>query len=259
MMHHTQLFTANQPMITIAGLSIGTRAPLLAYLLGVAVPMILLAVAVAQPFVPLDRLLQDPIAVIASSGHCCHVYDGAMSSLGVLIWCGAAAICMFTALVFWVREGFSARTGFMAIAGTFTAVLTLDDLFMLHDIVLPRYGVPPLLTYASYAALALAYLVLMRREIIRHDVLLFVAAGGLLAVSILIDQVYYSSSVVRLLLEDGAKFLGICIWATFHIDAALRMLTATPLADSRHPLRSGDRGTRDSLPDVGGKAVRPGA
>lgn len=234
----TELSTVNQPMITIAGWPIGTRAPLLAYLLGVVAPVLLLAAATVQPFAPLDRLLRDPIAVIAESGQCCHVYDGAISSLGVLIWCGTAAICLFTALVFFIREGFSARTGFMAIAGVFTTVLTLDDLFMLHDHVLPEYGVPQLLTYTSYAVLALAYLALMRREIVRHDVVLFVAAGGLLAVSILIDQVFHNDSVVRLLLEDGAKFLGICVWATFHIDAGLRMLTATPAAASRRAITS---------------------
>ena len=228
MAFQTDIHGADQPMITLGEWRIGARAPVLAYLLGIVAPLLFLTAAAMQPFVPIDRLLRDPIAVIAMSGQCCHVYDGAISSLGVLIWCGAAAICLFTALVFFVREGLSLRTQFMAIAGVFTAVLTLDDLFMLHDHVLPEYGVPQLLTYATYAGLALAYLVLMRREIMRHDVFLFVAAGALLATSILIDQVFHNDSVVRLLLEDGAKFVGICVWATFHIDAALRMCATIP-------------------------------
>ena len=186
----------------------------------VILPAILLAVVWVQPFVPVAELLRDPIAVAQLSSDCCHSHYGAISNLGVLIWCATAAICGFAAVSLYVREGGSEKVEFMTFAALMTSVLVLDDLYLLHDHVLPAFGVPQLLVYAVYAGLALAYLWRCRAAILNSHYIVFLAAGGLLATSILIDQVLHNDAAWRIMLEDGAKLYGICLWAGFHVIAA---------------------------------------
>ena len=191
------------------------------YGLPTLVGALLLAAAWFQPWVPVADLLRDPLSVAEMSQDCCGLYYGALSNLGVLIWMGAAAACLFAALLVLVTGGWSPAAAFLIYGGLLTGLLTVDDLFLLHDYILPHFGVPQLLVYAAYGAVALGYLLLFARQILQHGAVAFLFAGSLLAASVGIDQVIHSDAPIRIFAEDGAKLMGIIVWTGFHVRAAL--------------------------------------
>lgn len=106
---------------------------------------------------------------------------------------------------------------FSLAAGLLTGWLAIDDLFMMHEIVLPAFGVPQGVVVGSIAVLALAYVVASWRIILTSDYWILLAGGIALVASIMIDQVYHSPLPALVYAEDGAKFFGIFCWGTYHI------------------------------------------
>jgi hypothetical protein len=188
--------------------------------------LLLLAGVALQTRAPIIYLMKDPFTAVQLSKECCHVYYGLVSNLGVMVWTTAAAVCLFTALLLIHLGRHGAEPIFLAAAGLFTGWLALDDFFMIHEDVLPLFGVPQPLTYAGYASAAGLYLLLSWRQILRSRPVLMALAMALLGTSVVIDVLVHSESTLHVFMEDGAKFLGILAWAGFHVNAALDLAAA---------------------------------
>ncbi len=192
------------------------------------IPAILVMSIVAfQPWVDPADLLRDPLAVAELKGsECCKVYDGLVSNLGVVLWMACAAICLFSAsLIIAQRRKVAGYGAFLLAAGLFTGFLGFDDLFLVHENVLPAFGVPQPVTYAVYGLVAMAYLALSWRQIMENRYELLTAAIALLGTSVTIDWFIHSDLAWRIIAEDGAKFTGICLWTMFHATAAWQVLS----------------------------------
>ena len=183
-------------------------------------PLAIMLGVAAQPWVSPGDLLRDPLAVAEMSTTCCKVYYGAISSLGVLLWASAAAVCLFAAAVLYTLARPLAEPVFMASAGLLTGLLTIDDLFLVHENVLPAFGVSEPVTYLAYGLCGLAYLLVSWREILRCRYGLLALAVVLLAASVVVDWFFHSDHPARIVIEDGAKLGGIFAWASFHMTAA---------------------------------------
>ncbi|MEO1092617.1 MAG: hypothetical protein AAFX81_18500 [Pseudomonadota bacterium] len=190
----------------------------------IVVPTIVLGAVVLQPWIPPDVLLRDPLAVGVATGECCPPYYGAISNLGVLIWAAAASVGLFTALVLGSLGRWSALS-FPLASGLLTGLLTLDDLYMLHDRVLPYLGVPEHVVYGVYGLLALAYLLRFHGELRAGSLPILLIAVAAFAASVLLDQLPQVSDTHHVLIEDGAKFAGIVAWAVYQIEVMLRLLS----------------------------------
>lgn len=163
---------------------------------------------------------------------------GAISHLGVLTWATAAGICLFTWYALRQQHSDSERVRFLLWAGVLTAVLCLDDLFLIHERVGPRYlGVPEHLVYGTYAAGAVLLLLRFRTTVLGTEILLLLSAGGAFAASIFVDsfpELLFPGTTDEYLVEDGTKLLGIFLWATYLIRTAA---TAVGIAsDDPHPI-----------------------
>lgn len=187
-----------------------TFLPPLALMLGVAF----------QPWVAPGDLLRDPLAVAEMTDNCCKVYFGAVSNLGIVLWMAGAAICLFAAAVIVTADRTDVMARFLLAGGLLTGFLGFDDLFLVHENVLPAFGVPELVTYGAYGLLGLSYLVFFWRQIFANRFVMFGIAGTLLAISVTIDWVIHTDASWRILLEDGAKIMGITAWVSFHAIAA---------------------------------------
>lgn len=196
--------------------------------LAILPPAMLMIVVALQPWIDPGMLLRDPLAVAEMSPNCCKVYYGAVSNLGVLVWMSAAAICLFAALTLLMLKKPTGDVLFFLAAGLFTAFLTIDDLFLVHENVLPAFGVPQPVTYAAYGLIGLAYLWLSRWQILENRYLLLVTALILLSVSVTVDWFFHSDHTWRILIEDGAKITGIFAWTMFHATAALNAISGQP-------------------------------
>ena len=99
----------------------------------VAISGVLISVAIIGAWydVPMSGFTRDPAAV-----HNANPFTGVLSNIGILFWCSAAAVCFFSAAI-QVKEARVKIVPFLLFSGLLTAVLLLDDLFMLHETVIP--------------------------------------------------------------------------------------------------------------------------
>lgn len=204
--------------------------------------------------VDIGFLTRDPLDVAGMNALC-----GCISNLTVLLWCSTAAVCLFAASTMADGADDELRR-FLRWAGVVTFVLTFDDFFMLHERLLEgrvRYG--ELIVLALDLSIVLAWAARFRSILLRRmDAVLAVATisfGVSLGVDLLSGHVVWSS---MLLLEDGAKLLGVASWMFFFVLTARAAVTQ---GRTRAPCRDlgpsllGAHGTdRD---DHGGPALRP--
>lgn len=161
------------------------------------------------------------------------------SSLGAFVMCATATCCLFA---FFVARGAGGEAPWHILAvGLFSLYLMADDFYEFHDVVFPKnLGVPQQLIYASIAATAAAIMFRWRRRFLAFRPWLLGAALSFLSASVVVDvlddPLYYMLGEWQFFLEDGAKFFGICLWATYFI------------ALSQHAIL---------LPSEGGRAPRP--
>lgn len=187
-------------------------------------PTAFLAAVIFQPWVDPKWMFLDPLTAAELSGDCCHSHYGFVSTAGIILWASTAAIGLFSAAVLMLTGSKIEAISFPLLCGLLTGWIALDDAFLLHETVLPAFGVPQNLVIAIYLVLALSYAVLNVQQILKRDFWLLAMGATALAVSILVDVVFHSLNPMLVLLEDSAKFFGIFCWASFHITSFVELV-----------------------------------
>lgn len=136
------------------------------------------------------------------------LYGGFVSTLGFAGWTIAATA---SALAATARPQLRRL---MLPVFLLSALLALDDQFMLHDAVLPRFGIPEKLALLLYGVLCLRALWPFLPDLLRLKLPLLAIALASFVFSLLIDNVISFDTGAALFLEDTAKFIGIVFWAT---------------------------------------------
>jgi hypothetical protein len=202
------------------------KTPFWLYVVALVPPAILVAIGAAQPWVPPVQLFWDPINVAWQVGSdCCHLYFGFFSNLAVLMWCSSASVCFFASMLLIQRKADPSKILFMVSAGLFTGLLLFDDLFQAHNAIYPwLFGVFETYIFAAYAIIAGIYLLYFRNLIVNNGYSLMLLSLTLLAISIFADVFqrvpFEDAGVLQIVIEDGAKFIGISTWMVFHFRAA---------------------------------------
>ncbi len=153
---------------------------------------------------------------------------GFLSDIGVWLWICSGAICFFSAGV----GGFATdqkQRQLLILIGTFPLVLAVDDFFLMHDRYIPEEAV-----FIFYAVFATALLVRYFKNIMEIEGFAFLSAGGLLAMSILVDlnQKKFPFDYPQVqVVEEGFKFVGAASWLYFSCRLASFRFTGS--ADSR--------------------------
>ena len=153
-----------------------------------------------------------------------HPLTGVLSNLGVLLWCAAASICLFSALtihhvaskdIFW----------FLFSSGLLSLYLLFDDLFQFHEDLASRYlGLDEKVVYAVLGLAVFGYLTAFRRVILRTEYVFLLLAVGFLSSSVVIDAILqpwmWRLGHWEFFFEDGAKWLGIAAWCSYYVQTA---------------------------------------
>ena len=150
-------------------------------------------------------------------------YTGVVSLVGGMLWWAAAALWLLCA---WVLERRNADQPVvpLVLAGLFSIWLGLDEMFLLHEIVLPqKVRFPEPAIYATYAALTVAYVVKFRAFLLSTRWRLLALALVFFFSSTILNQVAPESLV---LVEEGLKLFGIVTWGLFFAATAGDLLTA---------------------------------
>jgi hypothetical protein len=189
--------------------------------------------------IPIRVFFIDPVAEFDAP-----MYIGLFSNLGVLLWCASAAVCLFGGWLLMRAPGRREVAWFLVCAGLLTGFLQVDDLYLLHEEVLPDHcHVPQMLVFAGYDLLFLSFLVGFRRVLHTTDHLLLFLAFGFLGLSAFIDlfvtpEEFFIAGTVpgRHLVEDGFKLLGVVTWAAFFIRTSMQQVGASFSAAGRSGL-----------------------
>jgi hypothetical protein len=173
-----------------------------------------------QNRVPIYHLMGDPAKISDSP-----FYLGMVTKFGILLWCAAAAICLFTSLYLKPLTLSLKHQRFLFFGGVITTILMLDDFFQLHEEVLPNYlGISEKIVYLAYAMMVALYLIKFHKIILNSRYLLFL---GLAFVSFTLSLLLDMRAIVdlvemgliydrdRALLENGFKLFGIVSWFTY--------------------------------------------
>lgn len=208
---------------------------------------------------PVKDFFQDA-AVIGSL----PAYAGSLSTVGVLLWCAAAVVCLLTAVVLWRAHGVDTRVLFLLSFAAISVILMADDAFMIHDALAPYYlGVSAEQVYAVYLVLVVGALTTFRRTILETDYVLLALSLAFLGASVVLD-VLADTGVLRdlglhsvdleFLLEDGCKLLGIGGWFAYFGWVCVSYLSAAVLAGGAPRRAVGERPSayRPAADDVGG-------
>ncbi len=186
--------------------------------------LLLLALAWFQPIYPIGELFRDPLAVAELSDACCRVHFGLISNIGVLGWCATASGLLFAFLLLATHKSPRVVLVFLGASALLTGWLTLDDMFLVHEDVLPALGLSEEVIYVGYGCLGLAYLISSSKIILAARYPMLVIAIGLLGFSVVVDWFFNLDSDLRLFVEDGAKLMGIAAWGSFHIETAYQLV-----------------------------------
>lgn len=188
-------------------------------------PLLITAAVILQPWVEPRWAFMDPVAAAQTSQTCCSAYYGFVSNIGILYWWGAAVACGFAAMLLH-RGGHRRDAVFLGAAAMLSGALSIDDLLLLHERILPRIGVPQLGVLAAIALTSLAYLGAYRRRLFRRGDLVFPVAMACLGLSLALDVLIAEQPYPVLLLEDALKFLGIAGWSVHHAGLAAALTRA---------------------------------
>lgn len=182
--------------------------------------------------VDVGDLTRDPLVVAGAPA-----LTGFMSNLGVLLWSAAAGACLVPGLALRRRPETRPAARFFLASGALTALLVLDDVYQLHEEVVPGIlGRGETVLIVTYVGLTAAYVLRYRRVLRAGEFPLLLVAGGAFAVSIGIDYIGLIGIEAEQLgdagqlVEDGAKLAGIALWLAFYVRAAVAATAPEPAA-----------------------------
>lgn len=184
-----------------------------------------------------DKMTRDPLAIARISP-----LSGILSNLGILLWCSAASICFFGAILLLnikPRDTF----WFLLFSALLSSYLLFDDLFQIHDNLFEDLaGGSEYVAFAATGIAICAYLIAFREIILRTNFSLLLLALGFFAASVAIDLILYPWFLPfghwEHLFEDGAKWLGISCWCSYYVFTSRQLLTSIFGNPSANPIPS---------------------
>ncbi len=196
------------------------------FLISLYIPIVILIVGVGILAAQMEALnlalLFDNVTNIAKL----PFYAGAISQLGILLWCVAATVCWFAYFllgVFKIPLNDSRR--FLLFSAVFTTILLFDDLFLFHKQVAPFYmGIPEALVQTSLFALGILFFIMNNYEIQKSEYILLIIAlifflfwAGIDAVPNEWFSYSYYLRKLETLIKDWYKFSSIVTWTAFFV------------------------------------------
>lgn len=165
--------------------------------------------------VPTDAWMRDPVQYLGGK-----IYVGFFSNLGALCWMAALVACAFA------YQKNSDR--FFLHSAWFTALLMLDDLMLIHDVLVPDvFGLPEIAVYVMYLGFAAWYFAKYKEKLFQKESWIFLVSLVFLGASVGLDCLEHRLDLATRLpayyvWEDGLKWLGIVHWACFFWQKSLK-------------------------------------
>lgn len=195
------------------------------------------AMAVAARVIGSERfglVLDDPLGSARNGHDLGYLAVGWVSHFGVMMWAFAAMSGLAAARLRWSAPGQRRLALMFAGSGLLSVGLMADDLFQLHENVIPRVlDVSEKRPLLGWALLGVAWFIAFAGPLLRNRYFpLVVVAGVALVTSMLIDVLGDAGPLAEIhdalggagVTEDGTKLVGILAWAVFHWRAGIASL-----------------------------------
>lgn len=161
----------------------------------------------------IGTLTKDPMALTDLP-----FYSGSFSQLGNIFWFIAAGISFFTYTIY--KGKFKKFLWFSAI---FSLLLGIDDLFLIHDGLLPAIGLNENIMYIIYGIFSFCYFTAFHNYILKTPFIILFMAFGFLGLSVISD-LFKVPGINPFLFEDGFKIIGIISWMVYHFKVSKYVL-----------------------------------
>lgn len=149
-------------------------------------------------------------------------YTGYFAHVVVLVWQVSATAALLAGVTLRLA-GHRAVSTMLLAGGALSALMVVDDFFLLHEYIYPRVGIHEEMVYVAYGLLTAAFAWAFRRRL-GSDLLLLGGAYACWAASVTFDFVQETWGIHLHLGEDGVKAIGTALWSAFMIRIALRAL-----------------------------------
>ena len=157
-----------------------------------------------------------------------HPIKGFLSTLGILLWCATASICLFAAMT--LKNARPRGTfWFLLSSSLLSTYLLLDDAFEIHEVLAKLYfGLSEKAVFSLLGIAVIVYAVAFRRIILRTNFGILLLALILLGTCVAIDT-FFETWLLRLddweyFIEDGLKWLGITCWCSYYAHTSYQLL-----------------------------------
>ena len=195
---------------------------LIAYHICAALVVAVVVLLVEHLGMPMHVLTRDPAAISRTSAAL-----GFLSNVGVVGWSCSAAIATFTAALLWPARSANGYFGLLCALALLTWAMLVDDLFMVHERLLPRVLAGFDDTGQLYAVIVLGIAWRWRRLLSDRTRFLGATAifwlGASAAADMLLGRLPRS---LLFLIEDGSKFFGIAGWCALVVFLSVQSLRA---------------------------------
>jgi hypothetical protein len=120
------------------------------------------------------------------------------------------------------------------------AYLCGDDFFQIHEDLAMRYlGLAEAYVYAAIIFAVSMYLIRYWRLILRTSYFMFLLGIAFLGASLAVDAIFEpfmeGLGQGRILIEDGAKLLGVAAWCSYFVRTSYELVTASLRATTDPP------------------------
>ena len=160
-----------------------------------------------------------------------HPLTGVLSTLGFFLWCTAAVICLFAAVLL-RRLNQTTDFLFLLSSALLSAYLMMDDAFLFHEALVSRYlKINETVFLVILGGSVLIYLFKFRKNILRSRYSILLLALGFLFFSVAFDVSlqlrFWQLGDWQYFIEDGAKWLGIACWCSYYVQTSYLLLVNT--------------------------------
>lgn len=136
-------------------------------------------------------------------------YIGLLANVSEILWCVAAVTCWLTYALLRRLDGAIRMEAYLLYSAILLSVFLVDDIFRLTLILALWAGIPKTVMFGLYGSAAATYGIYFRQELARTPYALLLGSTGLLIISALAEVAQLPGKGTPILLEDGAKLLGI--------------------------------------------------
>lgn len=161
-------------------------------------------------------------------------YVGIVSNLGIVLWAASLMSCLIAAEVI-KKDSTKPRRwrSFFLFSAVITGLLMFDDMLQIHEqshAYLPffSHNGAEITVFSIYGILLVSYIIKCRSVFRKTEYLILLLALGFFAISLVVDVnpeiTTRAESNRSVLLEEGAKFLGITSWLTYFARTCLSKL-----------------------------------